>query len=74
MIEALTEAMKLPRDRVPITMVDGGNTVSNTIPMALEALGGIDALAGKRLLLSGFGVGLSWASTVLDLTKGSRAS
>jgi 3-oxoacyl-[acyl-carrier-protein] synthase-3 len=74
MIEALTETMKLPRERVPITMADGGNTVSNTIPMALEALGGIDALAGKRLLLSGFGVGLSWASTVLDLTSGGRAS
>jgi 3-oxoacyl-[acyl-carrier-protein] synthase-3 len=74
MIEALTEAMKLPRERVPVTMADGGNTVSNTIPMALETLGGIGALAGKRLLLSGFGVGLSWASTVLDLTKGSRAS
>jgi 3-oxoacyl-[acyl-carrier-protein] synthase-3 len=73
MIEALTGAMKLPREKVPITMADGGNTVSNTIPMALEALGGIDALAGKRLLLSGFGVGLSWASTVLDLTKGGRA-
>jgi 3-oxoacyl-[acyl-carrier-protein] synthase III len=74
MIEALTEAMKLPRDRVPVTMADGGNTVSNTIPMALEALGGIDALAGKRLLLSGFGVGLSWASTVLDFTTGGRTS
>ena len=74
MIEALTETMKLPRDRVPVTMADGGNTVSNTIPMALEALGGIDALAGKRLLLSGFGVGLSWASTVLDLKTGGRTS
>jgi 3-oxoacyl-[acyl-carrier-protein] synthase III len=67
MLEALRGALRLDPERVPIVMEDGGNTVSSTIPMALESLGGIDGLAGKRLLLCGFGVGLSWASTVLTI-------
>jgi len=67
MVETLRTYMKLDPERVPLTMADGGNTVSSTLPMALETLGGLPALAGKRVLLSGFGVGLSWASTLLQI-------
>jgi 3-oxoacyl-[acyl-carrier-protein] synthase-3 len=65
MIETLAREMKLDAARVPIVMENFGNTVSSTIPMAIERLGGLRAMARKKLLLSGFGVGLSWASTVL---------
>lgn len=67
MLEALRGALRLDPERVPITLADGGNTVSSTIPMALETLGGLEALRGRRLLLCGFGVGLSWASTILTV-------
>jgi 3-oxoacyl-[acyl-carrier-protein] synthase-3 len=67
MVESLAREMRLEKARVPVMMADFANTVSSTIPMTLEALGGLGALAGKKLLLSGFGVGLSWASTVLQV-------
>jgi 3-oxoacyl-[acyl-carrier-protein] synthase-3 len=65
MVEALAKGLGLPADKVPIRMTETGNTVSSTIPMLIDALGGVAALAGKRALLSGFGVGLSWASTII---------
>jgi 3-oxoacyl-[acyl-carrier-protein] synthase-3 len=39
-----------------------GNTVSSSIPLLLE---NVSAEGGKRILVSGFGVGLGWATTVL---------
>lgn len=47
-----------------------GNTVSNTIPLALEEiLQSQDARDLTRVLSIGFGVGLSWAGCLLDLSK-----
>ncbi len=45
-------------------MLSTGNTVSSTIPLVLE-----EELWSKnheRVLISGFGVGLSWATTILE--------
>jgi len=47
-----------------IDVADGGNTVGSTIPIALEPL--LDERP-RRILISGFGVGLSWATNVLEL-------
>lgn len=57
---------KFKMDKVPISIDRYGNTSSASIPLTL-----VDAYAGKalpplRLLLCGFGVGLSWA--VMDIT------
>ena len=49
-----------------------GNTVSSTIPLALEQLMAERDLEGKHLLLCGFGVGLSWGATVLSFNKNHR--
>ena len=44
-------------------MYDYGNTVSSSIPMLLsEDLEGI--AVGEKVGVSGFGVGLSWASAI----------
>lgn len=72
MLESLRNALKLAPERAPITFADGGNTVSSTLPMALESLGGLDALAGRKLLLAGFGVGLSWASIAVTIDARAR--
>lgn len=69
MLETLAREMRVDLARVPVVMEQFGNTVSSTIPMAIEKLGGIAGLVGKRLLLSGFGVGLSWGSTVLYIER-----
>ena len=64
MLESLRDRMKLPAGKVVIDVADGGNTVGSTIPIALEPL--LDERP-RRILISGFGVGLSWATNVLEL-------
>jgi 3-oxoacyl-[acyl-carrier-protein] synthase-3 len=64
MLESLRDRMKLPPGKVVIDVADGGNTVGSTIPIALEPL--LDERP-RRILISGFGVGLSWATNVLEL-------
>lgn len=46
-----------------------GNTVSSSIPIALKQLSKSDLGDKISILISGFGVGLSWGSTILK-TKG----
>ncbi len=66
MINALIKRLNLDPEKVPIIMSEIGNTVSSTIPITIEAMGGPAALKGKRVLISGFGVGLSWGATVIQ--------
>ena len=65
MLGYVTKRMKLDPTRVPIHLQDTGNLVSSSIPFLIARLAGQGDLAGKTTLLSGFGVGLSWASTVV---------
>ena len=64
MLESLRDRMKLPPGKVTIAVDDGGNSVGSTIPIALE---GVLAERPRRILVCGFGVGLSWATNVLQL-------
>jgi 3-oxoacyl-[acyl-carrier-protein] synthase-3 len=65
MLSYLVRRMKLDPARVPIRMRDTGNLVSSSIPFLIASLARDGELAGKTTLLSGFGVGLSWASTIV---------
>lgn len=60
----LMRKLKLPPERVPQTFEYFGNTSSVSIPLTMVALlqGQLDH---RTLLLSGFGVGLSWGSAVI---------
>ncbi len=69
MVRGLIKVMELPPEKVPIEIADCANTVSSTIPIVLERLGGAAALAGKTTLLCGFGVGLSWSTTIVRFQK-----
>ncbi len=66
MLEHLRKKLDIPEERFYLSMASCGNTVSSTIPIALK-----DALEQRRLrpgqlvMLVGFGVGLSWAATLL---------
>ncbi|MBN3728445.1 ketoacyl-ACP synthase III [Burkholderia sp. Ac-20379] len=67
MLEALRKKMKIPEDRFPILVEHTGNTVSSTLPLALEQLRADGRLArGTRAMLLGFGVGYSWAGCLLN--------
>ena len=60
-VETIGDRLGVP-DKVPFIAEEVGNTVSSSIPLAL-AQGHGDGFAS--ILVCGFGVGLSWAATVL---------
>jgi 3-oxoacyl-[acyl-carrier-protein] synthase-3 len=65
-IEAATSRLNLPLERFIIAMENCGNTSAASIPIALHAAlteGRIKH--GDRLVLTGFGAGLSWGSILL---------
>ena len=65
MLENLGSRLGIPKEKIPLSLKYTGNTVSSSIPITMDYLGGPAALKGKTVLLSGFGTGLSWATTVL---------
>lgn len=71
MLEFLRKRIKIDKDKFYVNMADGGNTVSNTIPIALkrlsEEIGPIQE--PKSVMIVGFGVGLSWAGGLIELTN-----
>lgn len=62
-IDTLTKRLCINPSKVPFSAASFGNTVSSSIPIALEEL--IDHHDLTNILLCGFGVGLSWSSTIL---------
>ena len=66
MLEHLRDRMQIPPTKFLIEMTHCGNTVSSTIPIALKDAQVEGKLKpGALILLSGFGVGYSWAATLL---------
>ena len=66
LLNALRKKLKVPEDKLPITMEYCGNTVSSTIPIAMYNLIRQGRLIrGQQLVLVGFGVGYSWAACLL---------
>ncbi|MGN2254338.1 ketoacyl-ACP synthase III [Frateuria sp. GZRe12] len=66
-VESMTRRMGLPPEKVPFGAASTGNTVSSSIPLLLKDY--LDA-PPPRVLMSGFGVGLSWATMALARTSG----
>jgi 3-oxoacyl-[acyl-carrier-protein] synthase-3 len=64
MINYLRKLMCIDKDKFFVYMDMVGNTVSNTIPIALAEARKQDKLHGN-ILLAGFGVGLSWGATLI---------
>jgi 3-oxoacyl-[acyl-carrier-protein] synthase-3 len=61
-VDNLVPLIDVDTARVPFMAAESGNTVSSSIPMMLESyLNGSE----KVILISGFGVGLSWATSIL---------
>ncbi|SRR6266571_644803 len=67
-LERLRAKLKFPADKFWIDMEKCGNTVSSTIPIALEsALQQGRVKRGDRVALVGFGVGYSWGATMVSV-------
>lgn len=70
MLKTLIGILDVADERVPISLAQTGNTVSSSIPLLLaDSIFHSDAETPQNILLSGFGVGLSWATTVLKHRK-----
>jgi 3-oxoacyl-[acyl-carrier-protein] synthase-3 len=67
MIEAIMSSLELPMDRTVTTLETYGNTAAASIPITLhKALETGRLRPGSRVLLCGFGGGLSWGTALLD--------
>lgn len=62
-VDTIRKRLKVKESKVPFDMYEYGNTVSSSIPIILEKE--INKNENKIMLLSGFGVGLSWASAII---------
>jgi 3-oxoacyl-[acyl-carrier-protein] synthase-3 len=68
MLERLRARMKIPGKKFWIDMEQSGNTVSSTIPIALESATQQGRVkSGDRLALIAFGVGYSWGAAKIEI-------
>ncbi|NLT49471.1 MAG: ketoacyl-ACP synthase III [Ignavibacteria bacterium] len=64
----LVKKLKLDTDKVPMSIEKFGNTSSVSIPLTIVTQLQHKLNGRKKMLFSGFGVGLSWASAITDLS------
>lgn len=66
--ETIRKKLGLPPEKVPSTLHDFGNTSSASIPVTMTVRIR-DALLARptRLLMCGFGIGLSWGTALVDI-------
>ena len=66
MLNRLQAKLQIPHDRFVLALKEYGNTVSSTIPIALQtALSDGRIKPGMQVMLVGFGVGYSWGATLI---------
>lgn len=63
----LAKKLKLPVEKIPSTIEKFGNTSSVSIPLTIVSELKGSLFNRKRLLLSGFGVGLTWGTAIIEL-------
>ena len=69
-LKSLQQVCGLLNESFWIDVTEYGNTVSNTIPIALvDLMQSCNSKKLKKVLLIGFGVGLSWGGCVVDLSN-----
>ena len=67
-LEALQRLIKIPPEKILNNISKIGNTVSASIPIALkDALDQNKVQKGGKVLLTGFGAGLSWGTAILEM-------
>ena len=70
MLESVRMKLQIEAEKVPYSLYDYGNTSSATVPLTMvvklrEQL----TKQNLNLILSGFGVGLSWGSAYIETEK-----
>ena len=66
-LEAATRRLKVPMDRIPVNIDRYGNTSAASVPILLDELKRDGKLErGDKLVLAGFGSGMTWGATLLE--------
>lgn len=66
-VEAVAKRLKSDMSKFPMNMEEYGNTSSASIPILLDEMNRQGKLKkGQKLVMSGFGAGLSWGATYLE--------
>ena len=66
MLNTIRKVCVLPKDKFYVNLEETGNTVSSTVMIGLKQ--NLDAgkiTSGMKVMVTGFGVGLSWGGTIL---------
>jgi len=66
-VDTIRKRLKVDEQKVPFDMAEYGNTVSSSIPIILAK--DIKNTPKGKIVLSAFGVGLSWASAIIEKIK-----
>lgn len=66
MLNTIRKVCALPKDKFYVNLENSGNTVSSTVLMGLKQnLDSGKITSGMKVMITGFGVGLSWGGTIL---------
>ena len=66
-IEAAAKRLKVSMDKIPMNISEYGNTSSASIPILLDEMNRKGMLEeGKRIVVAGFGAGLSWGAAYIE--------
>ena len=70
MLNTIRKVCVLPKDKFYINLSETGNTVSSTVLIGLkDCLDHNTIKSGDKVMVTGFGVGLSWGGTLLSFYK-----
>ena len=65
----LAKKLKIDPTKIPSTIAKFGNTSSVSVPLTIVSELKNDLMEEKTLFLSAFGVGMTWASTILKVNN-----
>ncbi len=66
-VESIARRMNQPMEKFPVNIQEYGNTSSASIPLLLDELNRDGVLQkGQKLIISGFGGGLTWGAVLME--------
>ena len=66
-VEGVAKRLKEPLEKFPMNLMEYGNTSSASIPILLDELKKDGRLKrGQKVILAGFGAGLTWGASLLE--------
>ncbi|WP_077613491.1 beta-ketoacyl-ACP synthase III [Clostridium sp. Marseille-P2415] len=65
--ESIAKRLKIPMEKIPTNLERFGNTSAATIPILLDEMNREGKLQrGDKIILAGFGAGLTWGATLME--------